>query len=96
MATLSIRGHKRRQGSEVADNLSAATSHTRKELSKASIRDSSDIRRCTRRQKMMFHIFRGLTLSHVTVNGHTSDHVTPLNDMQQRILELLELPLASG
>jgi hypothetical protein len=44
----------------------------------------------------MFHIFRGLTLSHVTVNGHTSDHVTPLNDMQQRILELLELPLASG
>jgi hypothetical protein len=32
----------------------------------------------------------------VTVNDHTSDHLTPLNDMQQRILELLELPLASG
>lgn len=44
--------------------------------------------------EMMLHTFHGLTLSQVTVNGHTFDHVTPLNDVQQRVLELLELPLA--
>jgi transposase len=44
--------------------------------------------------EMMLRTFHGLTLSQVTVNGHTFDHVTPLKDVQQRVLELLELPLA--
>jgi len=44
--------------------------------------------------EMMLRTFRGLTLSQVTINGQTFDHVTPLNDVQQRILELLEFPMA--
>lgn len=43
---------------------------------------------------MMLRTFRGLTLSQVTINGPSFDHVTPLNDVQQRILELLEFPMA--
>ena len=44
--------------------------------------------------EVMLRTLRGLTLSHVTINGQTFDHVTPLNDVQQRILALLEFPMA--
>jgi transposase len=43
--------------------------------------------------EMMLRTFRGLTLSQVTVNGQTFDHVTPLNGVQQCVLALLEFPL---
>jgi transposase len=43
---------------------------------------------------MMRRTFRGLTLSQVTINDQTFDPVTPLNDVQQRRLELLEFPMA--
>jgi transposase len=43
---------------------------------------------------MMLRTLRGLTLSQVTINDQTVDHVTPRNDVQQRILELLEFPMA--
>jgi transposase len=43
--------------------------------------------------EMMLRIFRGITLSKITINGQTSEHLTPLNNVQRRILELLGLPL---
>ena len=42
--------------------------------------------------EMMLRAFRGVTLSRITLNGKTYDHLTPLNAVQQRILELLEMP----
>jgi len=42
----------------------------------------------------MLRTLRGLTLSQVTIKGQTFDHVTPLNDVQQRILALREFPMA--
>ena len=43
--------------------------------------------------EMLLRTFRGMTLSSITVNGQSFLHLTPLNDVQQRILTLLELPL---
>jgi transposase len=43
--------------------------------------------------EMLLRTFRGVTLSSITVNGQSFLHLTPLNDGQQRILALLELPL---
>jgi transposase len=43
--------------------------------------------------EMMLRAFRGVTLSQFTIGGPTYDHLTPLNEVQQRILELLEMPL---
>jgi hypothetical protein len=42
---------------------------------------------------MMLRAFRGVTLSQITIGGQTYDHFTPLNEVQQRILELMEVPL---
>jgi len=38
---------------------------------------------------------RGLTLSRITINGKTHHHLTPLNDVQQRLLALMEMSLES-
>jgi len=38
---------------------------------------------------------RGLTLSRITINGKTHHHLTPLNDVQQRLLALMEVSLES-
>ena len=43
--------------------------------------------------EMLLRTFRGVTLSSMTVNGQSFLHLTPLNEVQQRILALLELPL---
>jgi transposase len=43
--------------------------------------------------EMLLRIFRGITLSRITLQGKTYDYLTPLNETQQRILELLEMPL---
>jgi len=43
--------------------------------------------------EMMLRTFRGITLSKITFSGQTSEHLTPLNKVQMRILELLGLPL---
>ena len=43
--------------------------------------------------EMMLRTFRGVTLSSMTVNGQSFLPLTPLNDVQQRILAWLELPL---
>jgi transposase len=43
--------------------------------------------------KMMLRAFRGLTLSRIIIAGKPHDHLTPLNEVQQRILKLMELPL---
>jgi transposase len=43
--------------------------------------------------EMMLRAFRGITLSQITINGATSDYLTPLNEVQKRILKLLGLPL---
>jgi transposase len=40
---------------------------------------------------MMLQAFRGLTLSQITVEGQMDDHLTPLNEVQQRILALMEV-----
>lgn len=42
--------------------------------------------------EMMLRTFRGITLSKIIINGHISEHLTPLNSVQRRILELLGLP----
>jgi transposase len=42
--------------------------------------------------EMMLRAFRGMTLSHLIVNGETHWHLTPLSDTQKRILKLLGLP----
>jgi transposase len=43
--------------------------------------------------EMMLRAFRGLTLSRIIIDGKPHDHLTPLNKVQKRILELMELPL---
>lgn len=43
--------------------------------------------------EMMLRSFRGLTLSRIIIDGKAHDHLTPLNKVQKRILELMELPL---
>jgi transposase len=43
--------------------------------------------------EMMLRSSRGLTLSRIIVDGEPHDHLTPLNKVQKRILELMELPL---
>jgi transposase len=43
--------------------------------------------------EMMLPVFRGITLSRMTVNGETYEHLTPLTPVQERIVELIGLPL---
>jgi len=43
--------------------------------------------------EMMLPVFRGITLSRITVNGETYDHLTPLTPVQERIVELIGIPL---
>ena len=43
--------------------------------------------------EMLLRICRGITLSRIILQGKTYDHLTPLNETQKRILELLEMPL---
>lgn len=43
--------------------------------------------------EMMLSVFRGITLSRMTVNGETYEHLTPLTPVQERIVELIGLPL---
>jgi len=43
--------------------------------------------------EMMLRSFRGLTLSRITIDGKPHDYLTPLNEVQKRILKLMELPL---
>ena len=43
--------------------------------------------------EMMLPAFRGITLSRMTVNGETYEHWTPLTPVQERIIELIGLPL---
>ena len=43
--------------------------------------------------EMMLHVFRGITLSRITVDGETYEHLTPLTPVQERIVELIEIPL---
>lgn len=43
--------------------------------------------------EMMLRAFRGLTLSRIIIDGKPHDHLTPLNKVQKRILELMKLPL---
>ena len=45
--------------------------------------------------EMMLQAFRGVTLSRITIDGKPHDHLTPLNDVQKRILALMEVPLES-
>jgi hypothetical protein len=41
----------------------------------------------------MLRAFRGIMLSRINLKGKTSEHLTPVNKTQQRILALLEMPL---
>jgi transposase len=43
--------------------------------------------------EMMLHVFRGITLSRITVDGETYEHLTPLTPVQERIVELIGIPL---
>jgi len=43
----------------------------------------------------MLRALRGLTLSRITIHGKTPHHLTPWNDVQQRLLALMEVSLAS-
>ncbi|HEX3228078.1 MAG TPA: IS1634 family transposase [Pyrinomonadaceae bacterium] len=43
--------------------------------------------------EMMLPVFRGITLSRITVNGETYEHLTPLTPVQERIVELIGIPL---
>jgi transposase len=43
--------------------------------------------------EMRLHVFRGITLSRITVNGETYEHLTPLTPVQERIVELIDRPL---
>jgi transposase len=45
--------------------------------------------------EMMLSVFRGVTLSHIKIEGKLHEHLTPLNAVQKRILALLEIPLES-
>jgi len=40
---------------------------------------------------MLLHVFRGITLSRMTVNDDTYEHLTPLTAVQECILELIGL-----
>jgi len=40
----------------------------------------------------MLQAFRGVTLSRIKIDGKPHDYLTPLNDVQKRILELMEVP----
>jgi transposase len=42
---------------------------------------------------MMLSAFRGVTLSRIKINGKLHEYLTPLKDVQQRILALRQLPL---
>jgi transposase len=42
--------------------------------------------------EMMLQAFRGVTLSCIKIDGKLHDYLTPLNDVQKRILELMEVP----
>src|SRR6266702_2216371 len=42
--------------------------------------------------EMMLCAFRGITLSRVTINGETYEHLTPLNPVQERIVALIRIP----
>jgi transposase len=42
--------------------------------------------------EMMLQAFRGVTLSRIKIDGKPHDYLTPLNDVQKRILELMEVP----
>jgi transposase len=43
--------------------------------------------------EMMLQAFRGVTLSRIKIDGKLHEHLTPLNDVQKRILTLMEVPL---
>jgi transposase len=43
--------------------------------------------------ELMLPVFRGITLSRITVNGAPYEHLTPLTPVQERIVELIGLPL---
>ena len=45
--------------------------------------------------EMMRSVFRGVTLSHIKIEGKLHEHLTPLNAVQKRILALMEIPLES-
>ena len=41
----------------------------------------------------MLQAFRGVTRSRIQIDGKLHEHLTPLNDVQKRILTLMEVPL---
>jgi transposase len=43
--------------------------------------------------EMLLHMFRGITWSRITLHGETYEHLTPLTPVQERIVELLGIPL---
>jgi transposase len=43
--------------------------------------------------EMLLPVWRGITWSRMTVNGETAEHLTPLTPVQERIVELIGLPL---
>jgi transposase len=45
--------------------------------------------------EMMLSVFRGVTLSHIKIEGKLHEHLTPLNAVQKRILALMEIPRES-
>jgi transposase len=46
--------------------------------------------------EMLLPVFRGITLSRMTVNGETYEHLTPLTPVQERIVALIGLPLETS
>ena len=40
----------------------------------------------------MLRAFKGLTLTRLETGGHVQLHLTPLSAVQQRLLEVLDLP----
>jgi transposase len=42
--------------------------------------------------EMRLCALRGITLSRVTINGETYEHLTPLNPVQERIVALMRIP----
>ena len=45
--------------------------------------------------EMMLSVVRGVTLSHIKIEGQLHEHLTPLNAVQTRILTLMEIPRES-
>ena len=45
--------------------------------------------------EMMLSVFRGVTLSHIKIEGPLPEHLTPLKAVQKRILTLMEIPRES-